>query len=75
MQALMYSKLNCPFCIQAENLLNERGIDIDKRMIEDVENKRELLARVPAAKTVPQIFLDDVYIGGYTQLKEYFDNA
>ena len=34
--------------------------------------KQDLLNEVPTAKTVPQIFIEDVYIGGYTELMKYF---
>ena len=35
-------------------------------------SKEDLLKVVPNAKTVPQIFIEDRYIGGYTELMEYF---
>jgi glutaredoxin len=73
MNALMYSKLNCPFCNKAEALLTKHNYKIEKRMIEDLDNRKELLARVPSAKSVPQIFLDENYIGGYTQLEEFLN--
>ena len=34
--------------------------------------KDDLLKVVPNAKTVPQIFIEDEYIGGYTELMKFF---
>ena len=44
---------------------NVTGIAID-------ETKDDLLKVVPNAKTVPQIFVEDEYIGGYTELMKFF---
>ena len=74
MKALVYSKRNCPYCLNAEALLYKRGYEIEKKMIdEDLDNRAELLARVPNAKTAPQIFIDNNLIGGYNQLVEWFN--
>lgn len=72
--ALIYSKQNCPYCLQAEALLRKNGYEIDKRMIDlDPDSRAEIFARVPNAKTVPQIFIDNNLIGGYNQLVEWFN--
>ena len=75
MKALMYSKSNCTYCKSAAQLLVTKGIQFDKVMVDEGDNLKELLARVPTAKTVPQIFIDDIYIGGLTQLKEYLNTV
>ena len=73
MKAIVWSKSACPYCEQAKSLLKNRGIEFEERKIGDGYLKEDLLAAVPNAKTVPQIFLDDKLIGGYTELKAYFD--
>ena len=45
-----------------------KGIEYVEKKIGDLYTKEDLLEAVPNAKTVPQIFLDDEYIGGYDQL-------
>lgn len=70
MKAVMWSKYSCPYCDQARLLLRQKGYEIDERKIGDGYTKEELLEAVPNAKTVPQIFLNDEYVGGYTELKE-----
>jgi glutaredoxin 3 len=73
MKAILWSKYHCSFCDQAKKLLNAKGIEFEERKIGDGYTKEELLEAVPNARTVPQIFLDDKLIGGFTELKEYLD--
>lgn len=75
MKAILWSKYHCNFCDQAKMLLKQRGIDFEERKIGDGWTKEELLEAVPSARTVPQIFIDDQLIGGYTELKQYLLEA
>ncbi len=72
MRAVVWSKYHCPFCDQAKMLLTQRGIAFEERKIGDGYTREELLEAVPGARTVPQIFLDEKLIGGFTELKAYF---
>lgn len=72
MKAVVWSKYHCPYCDQAKALLTQRGIEFEERKIGDGYEKEDLLEAVPGARTVPQIFLDDKLIGGFTELKAYF---
>jgi glutaredoxin len=72
MQALVWSKYNCPYCDQARNLLESRGVKYEERKIGDGWTREDLLESVPTARTVPQIFLDGRHIGGFTELRNYF---
>lgn len=71
--AIVWSKDQCPYCDQAKNLLNLKGIIYEERNINKNWTREQLLDAVPMARTVPQIFLDDTYIGGYTDLKQYLE--
>jgi glutaredoxin len=73
MQALIWSKDFCGYCENAKTLLKQKGISYEERKIGGGYTKEQLLESVPTAKTVPQIFLDGKYIGGYTELKKYFE--
>lgn len=75
MNALVWSKYHCPYCDQAKKLLEVKGYKIEERKIGDGWSKEELLEHVPTARTVPQIFLDGQYIGGYQELKQHFDKV
>lgn len=71
MKATVWSKNSCPFCVQAKSLLTMKGIDYEERNIESGNwTKEQLLEAVPTARTLPQIFLGDEYVGGFTELKK-----
>jgi glutaredoxin len=70
MKAIVYSKYHCPHCDQAKALLKQKGISFEERKIGDGYTKEDLLEAVPDALTVPQIFLDNELIGGFTELKQ-----
>jgi glutaredoxin 3 len=71
MKAIVWSKNACPFCDQAENLLKSRGIEFEERNVQTDWTKEQLLEAVPTARTLPQIFLDEAYIGGFTELRKH----
>jgi glutaredoxin 3 len=75
MKATVWSKYHCPYCDQAKALLTQKGYQIDERKIGDGYTKEELLKAVPNARTVPQIFLDDKLIGGFTELKQHLEKV
>ena len=69
MKAVVWSKYHCPFCDQAKALLKQKGIPFQEKKIGDGYTKEELLEAVPTARAVPQIFIDDELVGGFTELK------
>jgi len=71
--AIIWSKDMCPYCEQAKALLKQKGVEFEERRIGGGYTKEQLLEAVPNARTVPQIFLDGKLIGGYTELKAYYD--
>jgi glutaredoxin 3 len=72
MTAIIWSKDTCPYCVQAKTLLEQKGIEFEERKIGDGWTKEQLLEAVPNARTVPQIFLNDELVGGYTELRAMF---
>ncbi len=75
MKVVVWSKYHCPYCDQAKALLTQKGIDFEERKIGDGYSKEDLLEAVPTARTVPQIFLGEQYIGGFTELKKHLEEA
>jgi len=73
MKAVVWSKYHCPFCDQAKALLRQRDIPFEEKKIGDGYSKEELLEAVPTARTVPQIFINDQLIGGFTELKAHLN--
>lgn len=71
MKAIIWSKDACPFCDRAKNLLMARDIPFEERKIGYNATKEQLLDAVPNARSVPQIFLDEQYIGGFSELHKH----
>lgn len=65
----IYTKFACPYCVRALHLLDQKGVDYVEYDVSGGGPKREeMLQRVPDARTVPQIFIDGVAIGGSDDL-------
>jgi glutaredoxin len=75
MKAIVWSKYNCPYCDQAKALLTQRNIAYEERKIGDGYTREDLLESVPNARTVPQIFINNQLVGGFTELKIYLEQT
>ncbi len=73
--AIVYSQENCLACNQAVSLLNQSGYTVEVRKIGEGQawSKKDLLELVPDARSVPQVFVGERYVGGLPQLKQYLD--
>jgi glutaredoxin 3 len=65
---LMYSTKTCPFCIQAEHLLNRRGVQVEKILVDVDTSQLRNMIKITNRRTVPQIFIGDYHVGGYDDL-------
>jgi glutaredoxin len=73
MAIVIYSKNNCTYCNKAKSLLKNLGLTYEEKKYEDYESVDALLEDIgKKVRTMPQIKIDDVLIGGYNQLVEYF---
>ena len=69
-KAKLYTWEYCPFCKRAKSLLESKNISYKEYNIEgNIEKKNELFKET-GQNTVPYIFIDDEFIGGYDQLVE-----
>ena len=68
-RVLMYSTGVCPYCLMAERLLKEKGVeDIEKIRIDtDPEQRAEMMEKT-GRRTVPQIFIGETHVGGFDDL-------
>lgn len=65
----IYLTQYCPFCVRAKQLLDAKGIDYVEIDLEQQPAKRqEMLERAQQRHTVPQIFINNVGIGGCDDL-------
>jgi len=72
MRSIVYSKADCPFCSMAMEELKLRGIPFDKVDLKEIgKTAKEVTGR--DVKTVPQIYIEGEYVGGYEDLMEYLN--
>ena len=75
MKVEIYSKDFCGYCDAAKNLMEMKGMDYTEYRIGSVGVTKEvLLERIPNARTVPQIIIDDTVIGGFNEFRDWVNN-
>lgn len=68
MSITIFGKVNCAYCKDAKTLVERYGIPYEYIDVGYTEGLKELMELKPDAKTVPQIWWHDRYIGGYQEL-------
>lgn len=68
---IMYKTPVCPYCVRAKALLEQKGVtqyieEID--ITKDASLLPEMLKKTGGRKSVPQIFINDTYVGGCDDL-------
>ncbi|ASG68315.1 glutaredoxin [Francisella halioticida] len=76
MKVRIYSRNGCPFCVWAKQWFNENNIAFDEIVMDDYSQRARFYDEMNQSdkvinpiSTIPQIFIDDVHIGGFTELK------
>jgi glutaredoxin 3 len=65
----IYSSPLCGFCHAAKRLLTSKGVEfVEHDVLSTPALKPEMIRRAMGARTVPQIFIDDVHVGGCDEL-------
>ena len=67
-KVLMYSTLYCPYCMAARDLLDAKVVEYTDISVEGNPALRAEMSRISGARTVPQIWINDSHVGGYTEL-------
>ena len=74
-QITMLTSPTCGYCHAAKNLFEQRDIEYQEvDLIKDGEKAQQLLKQ-SGQRTVPQIFINDKPIGGYTELSQLLKNS
>ena len=73
MKFLIFTKYRCSYCDRAKTLIELKGYEYESINIEEDNNIEILLEKNKYARTMPQIFINDKLIGGYTDLVKYFE--
>jgi glutaredoxin 1/glutaredoxin 3 len=76
MDAKVYSTSTCTWCDRVVKNLTESGIEVEKI---DISGDKKLFKQMSEdvgkkVSTVPQVIVDDVYIGGYTETERFIKN-
>jgi len=68
-KVLMYSTAVCPYCVRAEQLLKRKGVQVIEKIRVDLqpELRAEMMEKT-GRRTVPQIYINGEYVGGYDDL-------
>ena len=64
----IYSAANCPWCDRAKSQLRARGLDFEEIDITAEAARAVEMTERSGQRTVPQIFIEDVHIGGFDEL-------
>ena len=65
----IYTTPICPYCVRAKALLKKKGADFEEiDVFMDPDARAEMEAEAPGARTVPQIFVGNVHVGGCDEL-------
>ena len=69
-KVIIYTGPMCNYCSAAKHLLNKKKIDYTEIDIAVDSSKRlEMQEKTNGARTIPQIFIGETYVGGYQELK------
>jgi glutaredoxin 3 len=67
---VIYRTATCPYCVSAARLLTRKGVEFTEIDVTNDPERRSWLVSVTGQRTVPQIFIHDQPIGGYSELAE-----
>lgn len=64
----VYTKENCPFCVRAKAMLQRKGVAFEEIPVAGRDDLRAWLVEATGQRTVPQIFVGDRSLGGFTDV-------
>ncbi|MGV6826641.1 MAG: glutaredoxin 3 [bacterium] len=65
---VVYSTGMCPYCVRAKMLLQAKGVEIEEIRIDHDPSQMAVMMERSKRRTVPQIFIDDLHVGGYDDM-------
>ena len=69
-KVIIYTGPMCNFCSAAKHLLNKKKVSYTEFDIAvDPSKRQEMQEKTNGARTIPQIFIGETYVGGYEELK------
>ncbi len=64
----MYTTRSCPYCMAARSLLSDKGVAFLDIAVDSKPELRAEMTRISGERTVPQIWVGETHVGGYTEL-------
>ena len=64
----IYTKSHCPYCVRAKDLLNSKGVKFEEIHLDEHPEQFAELKNRTGMMTVPQIFIGEQLVGGYSEL-------
>ena len=65
----IYTTPICGYCMMAKRLLDEKGVDFNEiNVMGDMDQMQKMIQRANGGRTVPQIFIGDIHVGGSDDL-------
>jgi GrxC family glutaredoxin len=64
----IYTQSYCPYCTRAKEFVKSKGLDFEEINLDGKDEELNSLKNRTGHRTIPQIFVDDKFIGGYTDL-------
>lgn len=71
MSVSIYSQPNCVYCDMAKALAKQHNLDIVEYVIGKDITKEMFFELLPNVRSVPQIYVNSIYVGGYQEFKDY----
>lgn len=72
-KAIIYTKENCPYCVQAKSLFALKGQAYEEMKIGVDLTREEFMSIFPGVMTVPFIIINGEKVGGYDKLTEWYN--
>jgi glutaredoxin 3 len=67
-KVVMYLTASCPFCQSADRLLQQKGVAVEKIRVDLEPARRAEMVQKSGRRTVPQIWIDGLHVGGCDDL-------
>jgi len=64
----IFTGSHCSYCHRAKALLERKGVEFSEFNVSDANNRAAMSARVPLARTIPQVFIGGRHVGGFDDL-------
>ena len=76
MKILIYSSMLCPYCFAAKTLLKKLNLKFEEVLVDNNSKVKKKMIELSDGRTsVPQIFFGENHIGGYDDLKRYYEEG